>query len=416
MVDTSASPVVDANQVVGTIRLHELMIDTSALPVVDAHCHPFVNQGELTPKQFTDMVSFPGGSVEYMAEGGVEVDDDLIDELQRVRRDIVYFRYLVRQLANFFGCEPDLDAVVEERNKAVRDYADYVKRLYDVCNLTVMVTDFGYPKEPSVDKAQFIEDMPVEIVPIYRIEPLIAQLLKQDIGWSELRQRYDDAIAHAIEHKGFRGLKSIIAYRTGLDISPLSRTPDQGLQALDAIRRGTGGQATKKLRDHLFCRALELCMEYDVPIQIHTGMGDYEVNLVLCRPALLMDLLRFPTFRACRVLLVHSGYPYHAEAGYMANVLPRVYCDVSEGIPFAANAARRIYAETLDMAPLSKVVYGSDGFNLPEINYIGAKLGKTALAQALEDLVNGGLLSQGEAEEAAGLILAGNACRLYGLD
>jgi len=392
------------------------MVDTSALPVVDVHCHPFVNQGELTPEQFTDLVSFPGGSVEYMAEGGVEVDDDLIDELQRVRRDTVYFRYLVRQLANFFNCEPDLDTVVEERNKAVQDYAGYVKRLYDDCNLTAMVADFGYPREPSVDKAQFIKDMPVEVVPIYRIEPLIAELLDADIEWHEFRQRYDDAIAHAIEHEGYRGLKSIIAYRTGLDISPLSRTPDQGLQALDAIRRGIGGQATKKLRDHLLCRTLELCIEYDVPMQIHTGIGDYEINLTLCRPALLMDLLRFPAFRACRVLLVHSGYPYHAEAGYMANVLPRVYCDVSQGIPFAASAARRIFAEMLEMAPLFKVVYGSDGFNLPEINYIGAKLSKAALAQALEGLVNGGMLSQGEAQEAAGLILAGNARRLYGLD
>jgi len=391
------------------------MIDTLALPVVDAHCHPFVNQGELTPKQFTDLVSFPGGSLEYMVQGGVDVDDDLTDELQRVRHDVVYFRYLVHQLARFFDCKPDLDSIIEERNKAIQDYASYVERLYDDCSLTMLVADFGYP-QPPLDRSQFIQDVSVEVVPIYRIEPLIAELLDADIGWDEFRRRYDDTIAHAIEHKGYRGLKSIIAYRTGLDISPLSRTPDQGLQALDAIRRGTGGQATKKLRDHLFCRALELCIEYDVPMQIHAGMGDYEVNLVLCRPALLMDLLRFPTFRVCRVLLVHGGYPYHAEAGYMANMLPRVYCDVSQGIPFAANAARRIFAEVLEMAPLCKIVYGSDGFNLPEINYIGAKLGKTALAQALEDLVNGGMLSRGEAEEAAGLILAGNARRLYGLD
>ena len=95
----------------------------------------------------------------------------------------------------------------------------------------------------------------------------------------------------------------------------------------------------KKLRDHLLCRALELSIEYDRPMQIHTGMGDFEVNLPLCRPAYLMDLLRFPTFRACRVILVHTGYPYHREAAYMANVLPRVWCDLSEGIPFAGNAA-----------------------------------------------------------------------------
>lgn len=391
------------------------MIDTSALTVVDVHCHPLMNQGQLSVDQFTDQMSFPGGSVKYMAQGGVSVDDALIDELQEGRRDVLYFRYLVHQLAKFFDCQPDLKSVVAERNKAIRDYKGYVKRLFDECGLSTLVVDLGYP-QPPVDRSQFLAEMPLEVVAIYRIEPLIVELLREDIDWGEFRRRYDVAIANAIEHDGYRGLKSIIAYRTGLDISPLSRSPDQGLQALDAIRRGIGGQAMKKLRDHLLCRALELCLEYDVPMQIHTGMGDVEVNLMLCRPALLMDLLRFPTFRACRVLLVHSGYPYHAEAGYMANVLPRVYCDVSEGIPFAAHAARRIYAETLEMAPFSKVVYGSDAYIMPEINYVGAKLGKSALAQVLHDLVDGDMLSQEEAQQAAGLILAGNARRLYQLD
>jgi hypothetical protein len=391
------------------------MIDTSALSVVDVHCHPLVNQGQLSVDQFTDQMSFPGGSVKYMAQGGISVDDALIDELQGVRRDVLYFRYLVHQLAKFFDCQPDLKSVVAERNKAVRDYKGYVKRLFDACGLSTLVVDLGYP-QPPVDRSQFLAEMPLEVVAIYRIEPLIVELLREDIDWGEFRWRYDAAISNAIEHDGYRGLKSIVAYRTGLDISPLSRSPDQGLQALDAIRRGIGGQAMKKLRDHLLCRALELCLEYDVPMQIHTGMGDFEVNLMLCRPALLMDLLRFPTFRACRVLLVHSGYPYHAEAGYMANMLPRVYCDVSEGIPFAAHAARRIYAETLEMAPFSKVVYGSDAYIMPEINYVGAKLGKSALAQVLQDLVDGDMLSLEEAQQAAGLILAGNARRLYRLD
>lgn len=390
------------------------MLDISALSVVDVHCHPFVNQGQLTPHQFTDLVSFPGGSLRYMAEGGVALDDSLVEELQQVRRDTLYFRYLTRQLAEFFGCEPALEHVVEERNRAVQDYPGYLRRLFDACGLSTLIVDFGYP-QPALDPAGFARDMPVAVVPIYRIEPLIVELLEADIGWDEFRRRYDEAISHAIQYQGYRGLKSIIAYRTGLDISPLSRTPDQGLQALDAIRRGTGGGAMKKLRDHLLCRALELCMEYQVPMQIHTGMGDFEVNLPLCRPALLMDLLRFPAFRACQVLLVHGGYPYHAEAGYMANVLPRVYCDVSEGIPFAAHAARRIYAETLEMAPVSKVVYGSDGYGLPEINYVGAMLGKTALGQALGDLIEAGMLPAEEAEEAAALILAGNAQRLYRL-
>ena len=392
------------------------MIDTSGLPVVDVHCHPFVRPGQVNSEQFTNTISFGGGSTAYMTAGGVAVDDALVGELQRIKRDVVYFRHMLLQLADFFDCPPELEQVIAERNKAVAtDYAGYVRRLFNDCGLTTLVTDFGYP-QPMVPVSQFLEDMPAEVVPIYRIEPLIVELLGSDCGWDEFRRRFDDGVANALEHAGCRGVKSIIAYRTGLDVSPLSRTPDQGLQALDAIRRGIGGQAMKKLRDHLLCRALELCIEHDVPMQIHSGMGDFEVNLVLCRPALLMDLLRFPTFRSCKVLLTHTGYPYHAEAGYMANVLPRVYCDLSEGIPFAGNAARRIISEVLEMAPISKVAYGSDGYGAPEINYVSARLGKRALARALQDLVEDGMLSQGDAQHAAGLILSGNARRLYRLD
>ncbi|HET9014070.1 MAG TPA: amidohydrolase family protein, partial [Thermomicrobiaceae bacterium] len=352
----------------------------------------------------------------YMEAGGIAFTEDVRDELQRVKRDTSYFRRLVRELARYFAVESTLEAVLDARNAAVAEnYTGYVRQLYGDAGLTTLVFDFGYP-QPPVDEAATRAELPVEIVPVFRIEPLIVQLLASDIGWDEFRRRFDETIADALEHRGYRGLKSIIAYRTGLDVSPLARTPDQGYRALDAIRRGLGGGSMKQLRDHLLCRALELCMEHDVPMQIHTGMGDFEVNLVAARPALLLDLLRFPTYRACTVLLVHTGYPYHREAGYLANVLPRVYCDLSEGIPFAGHAAKRIASEALEMAPLSKVVYGSDGFNVPEINFVSAQLGKQAVAQALDEIVADGGLSAAEAREAAGWILSSTARRLYRLE
>ena len=391
------------------------MIDIARLPVVDVHCHSYLNRGSLTPEEFTNLASFGGGSQRFIEDGGVTFTEDVRAELQRVKRDTVYFRRMIHDLSRFFAVEPDLETVLARRNREVEaDYRDYVTRLFADAGVATLLFDFGYPM-PPLDIDAVTAELPVEVVPIFRIEPLIAELLQTDIGWSEFRQRFDDTIAEALQTGGYKGVKSIIAYRTGLDVSPLSRTADQGYQALDAIRRGLGGGSMKKLRDHLLCRAMELCMDYDVPMQIHTGMGDFEVNLVYARPAYLMDLLRFPAFRACRVLLVHTGYPYHREAGYMANVLPRVYCDVSEGVPFAGHGAKRIISEVLEMAPLSKVVYGSDGFSIPEINYMSAKLGKQALAEALEDLVATRMLSEAEAQEAAGWILAGNARRLYRL-
>ncbi len=390
-----------------------MMVEVAHLPVVDVHAHPFLNKGRVTPEQFTDMTAFGGGSREYMEQGDIEFTDEVRDELQLGKRWTTYHKRMVRDLARYFDVEATLVAVVEARNQAVdAGYREYVRKLYGDAGIEEIVFDFGVPLS-ILPMAEVKAELPIDITPVFRIEPLIAQLLKTDLGWAEFKRTFDDTVNNALTNNGYRGLKSIIAYRTGLDISPLSRTADQGAQALDAIRRGLGGGSMKKLRDHLVCRAMEICMEHDVPMQIHTGMGDFEVNLVLCRPSFLMELLRFPTFRGCRVLLVHSGYPYHREAAYMSNVLPRVYCDVSEGIPFAGNAAKDIFTGVMALAPLNKICYGSDGYTLPEINYSSAKLGKMALAQALDELVESDFLSDADAQEAAGLILAGNARELY---
>ncbi|HEY7035327.1 MAG TPA: amidohydrolase family protein [Thermomicrobiales bacterium] len=394
------------------------MVEVQHLPVVDVHCHPFLNRGSVTGEEFVNATAFGGdfqNSQKFMEDGGVEFTREVSAELQGIKRNTVYFKRMILDLARFFETDPTLEAVIAERNMAVAEgYGKYVSRLYGDAGLETLIFDFGVPL-PMLDVDQVKGELPVEVVPLIRIEPLIAELLKTDAGWSEFKRRYDDTIADALTKKGYRGVKSIIAYRTGLDVSPLARTPDQGFQALDAIRRGLGGGSMKKLRDHLLCRALELCMDHDVPMQIHTGMGDYEVNLPLCRPGYLMDLVRFPAYRGCRVLLVHTGFPYHREAAYMANVLPRVFLDVSEGIPFASHAASDIFRDVLAMAPLNKVCYGSDGYALPEINYTSAKLGKQALAKTLDCLVAEGMISASDAQAAAAGILAGNARELYRL-
>jgi uncharacterized protein len=391
------------------------VVEMRDLPVVDIHAHPFLNPGALSPEQFTDLTAFGGGSREYMEQGGIEFDDSVRAELQRGKRETLYFKRMMLDLTAYFDVEPNVDSIIEARNRAVEaDYTGYVRDLYADAGITSIVFDFGIPL-PSLDIGEVSSELPIEVVPIFRIEPLIADLLKQDIGWDEFSRSYEESISDALANGGYKGVKSIIAYRTGLDVSPLSRTPDQGLQALDAIRRGLGGGSMKKLRDHLLCRALELSMEHNVPMQIHTGMGDFEVNLVMCRPSYLMDLLRFPAFRGCRVILVHTGYPYHREAAYMANVLPRVYVEVSEGIPFASSAAWEIYDGVMAMAPINKICYGSDGYKTPEIIYSSAKLGKQALANVLTCQVERGMMTESDASLAAAAILSGNASELYGL-
>ncbi|CAN5536820.1 amidohydrolase family protein [soil metagenome] len=391
------------------------MVDLSGLRVIDIHAHPFLNIGEITFEEFVDVTAFGGGSREYMEEGGVDFTDAVRAELLRGKQETLYFKRLILDLARFLGVEPNPEVVLAARNSALQaGYTDYVRRLYADAGITSIVFDFGIPL-PMLDVAEVRAELPVDVVPIFRIEPLIADMLRQDLDWSEFSRTFEDTISDALTNNGFKGIKSIIAYRTGLDVSPLSRNPDQGMQALDAIKRGLGGGSMKKLRDHLLCRAMELSMEHDVPMQIHTGMGDFEVNLVMCRPSYLMDLLRFPGFRECRVVLVHTGYPYHREAAYMANVLPRVYVDVSEGIPFASSAAWEIFDGVMAMAPVNKICYGSDGYKVPEIIYSSAKLGKQALTDILVLQVKRGMMTEVDAQRTAAMVLAENTAELYRL-
>jgi hypothetical protein len=396
----------------------DLPVDLTDIPVVDVHCHPYTRKEKLTADEWVNATTFGGGSREYLEDGGIPVGEEALNMLQGVKQDTLFFRYVVHRLAEYFDCEPDVKSIIAARKAAIdeKGYQGYVNHLLKAANITTLISDFGYPKPgPSVET--FRDDVGIEVVPIFRIEGLIKELLDSDCGWSEFKRRYDQEISEKLTSGGYKGLKSIIAYRSGLDVSPLSRSADLGKSALVIIRHGRGGgrDAVKDLRDHLFCRAVELCIEHNVPFQVHTGIGDWEVNLTACRPALLMDLLRFPAFRACKFLLVHSGYPYHAEAGYIANVLPNIWCDISEGLPFGGNGARRILAEVLEMAPVSRVCYGSDTFGSPEPCYTSALLGRQAIHHVLAGLVQDGFLSESDVQNVARMILGDNARELYEL-
>jgi predicted TIM-barrel fold metal-dependent hydrolase len=65
------------------------------------------------------------------------------------------------------------------------------------------------------------------------------------------------------------------------------------------------------------------------------------------------------------------------------------------------------------MAPTTKIMYGSDGYRIPEIFWISAIWGKKAISEALEDLVRSEVIDIDYAYKAGSLILSENSTRLY---
>jgi hypothetical protein len=318
-------------------------------------------------------------------------------------------------LAKFFNCPPNLAAVTQNRNARTRDFDDYVEQLFEDMRISGLVMDGGYPPLSQNDLKRF----PAKVVSIFRLETFISELLDRHNNFNDFCSDYESGIREAIKSKHHVGLKTIIAYRTGLRIRRVSY--DVAKNEFTQAKNGTAerawfGPKVKPLRDFLIIRALELSVELDVPMQFHTGVGDYDIVMDQCDPALLYDLLKDEELRHATVVLVHSGFPNNQNAAYIVSLLPNVFLDFSLTIPYLNLVESERLKEILQIAPTSKIMYGSDGFNLPELYWLGAKVGKNVLSKCLSQLCENGLFSDESAHQMATKILFENANKLYGLN
>jgi predicted TIM-barrel fold metal-dependent hydrolase len=93
----------------------------------------------------------------------------------------------------------------------------------------------------------------------------------------------------------------------------------------------------------------------------------------------------------------------------MAHVYANVFLDLSLTIPFVSRPAEAL-REALELAPTSKLLYGSDAARTPELFHLAAVRWREALAEVLAEA-----LPPGDAEVAGRAILRENALRIYGL-
>jgi predicted TIM-barrel fold metal-dependent hydrolase len=212
-------------------------------------------------------------------------------------------------------------------------------------------------------------------------------------------------------------MKSVIAYRTGLHIEDVPR--DDAAYAFAQVgeaahRAGTVRIDSKPLLDHLILIAVEEAARQAVPIQFHTGLGDPDLDLTLVDPAALR-LLFSDRFRAAPIVLLHTGYPYVRSLAYLAAMFPNVYADMGETILFAAGEATQIYRELIGLAPASKLLFSTDASLVPELYWIGARVGRRALGRVLDEHIADGTLDEATALDWAERMLWRNSEAIYGL-
>ncbi len=385
-------------------------VDLSGAEIVDAHTHPYRLEDLLAKgsEGFDTRATFLGESFHSSSR----LDPKLWPVADAMTDSTVYAIGLVRWLARHLGCEPTREAVTAAREAALQgDAVAYTKGLLDAAGVVAVLADEGYP-QPPIPATEFAATIGVTVHRVARLEPWI--LDHRDGPFDDLVSGVEADAIEATSDPNCVAFKSIVAYRTGLDVGDPSPSA-----AADAFLRwrADGWRETrehaKPVRDLLIRRALTVAKANDRPFHFHCGGGDPDINLEYATPQALFPLL--VDVQDQPVLLVHSGYPWIREAAYIASVLPNVYLELSELIPWGWGQVEWALEMLVGTVPAAKILFGSDEAGEPEAFWASALLARAALQRVLSRFVDRDYVSVEQAERLGRLILADSCRSLHGL-
>ena len=365
-------------------------------PLVDHHCHGVLyrdaDQATLE-SMLNEGAGWPGGSV-FDSQAG-----------------LAFRRF----------CPPVLDLPPRAElgdylaRRAELGVTEVSKRFLAAAGAAELCVDTGYVPEPITSPAELGDLAGAAAHEVVRLERVAEEVVAAGVG----ADGFADAVRSALAARAGSavGVKSIAAYRTGLDLRA-ERPSDSEVTAAAGrwlANTGSNGSGAPRLADETLQRFLVWCgVDLGLPVQFHVGYGDSDVDLHRCNPLLLTPLLRAVQPAGVPVMLLHN-YPYHREAGYLAQVFPHVYVDAGLATHNLGTRAPALLAEALELAPYGKFLYSSDAFGLPELYYLAAVLFRSALSAFLRSGLEEDLYTERTAARLARMLCADNARHAYRL-
>ena len=301
--------------------------------------------------------------------------------------------------------------------------AEVARRFLGECGLGALCMDTGYAPGGLLSPAETAGLAGAAAFEIVRLEQVAESLAAAGTGPAGFADAYRAALAERVASPASGvpvvGVKSIAAYRVGLALDgggqPTRRWPPRPGAGSARVRpagapgRRRGWRTRRCTGSSSGAAPTSGCRS-----SFTSGYGDRDIDLHKCNPLLLTDLLRALDPAGVPVMLLHN-YPYHREAGYLAQVFPHVYADLGLATHNVGSRAPAVLAEALEMAPLRKFLFSSDAFGLPELYYLGTLLFRQALSRFLQARLVVDDMSYADAERVTRLIATDNARRAYRL-
>lgn len=318
-----------------------------------------------------------------------------------------------RHCAPLLGLDPHapMDEYVAARAALPTDEVD--RRLLGAAGVDRWLIDTGFRGDALVGLDGFGARVPgASVDEIVRLETVLESVAR-DGDAAGLEERFLTALASATADAA--GLKSVIAYRHGFEFDPSRPSSAEVREAASHWLAALEDETVVPRVDHPVLLRMLLWHGIDtgLPLQLHAGFGDPDLDLRRCDPLLLADWLRLAEPSGSDVLLLHC-YPYQRQAGFLAQAFPHVYLDVGLAVNYTGAASPTVLAESLELAPFGKVLYSSDAWGPSELHLLGAVLWRRGMTEVLSRWVAAGEWSLTDAVRVANLVGRDNAERVYG--
>jgi len=319
-----------------------------------------------------------------------------------------------RWCAPVLDLPPHVDAAAYLARRRELGAREVTRRLLLASGVGWFLVDTGYRAEQILGPAEMAAAAGARASEIVRLESVAEEVAASGVPAVEFADRFAWTLEERARHAV--GLKSVIAYRYGLDFDPAPPSVAEVRRAAGRwLRRGEQEAGRMRLTDPVLLRhLLWVGVERGLPIQFHTGYGDPDLTLHRCDPSLMTEFLRRVQDRQVPVMLLHC-YPYHRTAGYLAHAFSHVYLDVGLAVSYTGARSRAVVAESLEVAPFGKLLFSSDAWGPAELHHLGAVLWRGAMAGVLGEWVRSGEWSSADAVRVARMVGAGNAHRVYRL-
>ena len=308
-----------------------------------------------------------------------------------------------RWCAPLLGLEPGAPADMYWARRAQLGAEDVARRLLAEAGVERWIVDPGYGADVVTSPSILTAWSGAPCNTVVRLESLGEEL----VALGTTPHDYPDAFRARLAVPGPVGAKSIVAYRCGFDLD-WSAPPDAAVAAEVAAGRA----AARMTSPVLSVFGIHAAVQAGLPVQLHVGLGDRDLDLHRVDPLLLLPLLRQPAVARVPVMLLHC-YPFHRQAGYLAQAFPNVHCDVGLAINHVGARSVEIVAESLELAPFARQLYSSDAWGPPELHLLGAVLWRRAMARVLGRWVREGDWTLADAVRVVGMIGRENAARVY---